>query len=301
VQVEDEKITFDQVLGFLHQELDGQEPSHLPLSEKRSLVMDLLWAAPTLIVVDGLEAIPDTQGLIEELWQLASRTNAKVLITSRSRLSERHYVKYLDMRGLIEADAIHLLRTYAAERGIEAVDRTSSEDLHRLADAASGNPLVIQWMVNQLAVLPLQQVLSALSQGTGSGSELYNFMYRNAWENLSVPARQVLVTIARSAAPGATWEALQRSTGLRPDTLNRTLQELVAASLVIVLAGPDPFYQVVAATRAFALAASEVAKADHKPAIRSIHETYRPPKRSDFASRIAYEDTYRRQGKKCRE
>ena len=267
-------MTFDQVLGFLHKELDRQEPCHLPLSEKRSLVMDLLWAVPTLIVVDGLEAISDTQGLMEELWHLASRTSVKVLITSRSRFTEFHDIKHFEMRGLVESDAIQLLRTYASERSIEAVDKVSPEDLNTLANASCGNPLVIRWMVNQLAVLPLQQVLSALSHRTGSGREIYDFIYGSAWELLSVPARQVLVTIARSAVSGTAWKPLRRNTGLTPEMLNRSLQELVAASFVTVSANPDPYYQVTPMTCAFVLAESDTAKAGQKPGIRAFHDTF---------------------------
>lgn len=296
VQVGSEKVSFDQLLGFLHQELDSHEPSHLSLAEKRSLVTDLLWAAPTLIVIDGLEATADPQKLIEELWHLASRTNLKVLITSRSRLSDHHDAKLLDMRGLAASDAIHLLRTYASERGIEAVDKASPDDLYRLAVASGGNPLVIQWIVNQLSVLPVQQVSNVLSR---AGAEVFEFIYQNTWEALSMSARKVLIAIAWSASAENGWETLQHSTGLRPDILNRSLQELVAGSLVVVSAGSDPAYQIAPMTRAFVLNTVDV-EANHQPTIGSF-ETYRPPMSNDLASRIVHEDTYRRWAREYRE
>ncbi len=297
VQTGSEKVTFDQLLGFLQQELDRHEPSHLPHSEKRSLVTDLLWAAPTLIVIDSLEAASDPQTLIEELWHLASRTNLKVLITSRSRFSEPHHAKLLEMRGLAESDAMHLLRIYASERGIETLDHAASDELRSVADASSGNPFVIQWIVNQLAMLPVQQVSSALAHGTGSGAEVFDFIYQNTWEALSVLARQVLIAIARSPIAGNGWETLQRSTGLSPDVLNRALQELVSGSLVIVSAGSDLSYQVVPMTRAFVLNTVGTGT-DHQ--VSASFETYRPPTRNDLTSRIVHKDTYRRWARECR-
>ncbi len=285
-----EKITFDQLLGVLHQEHERHEPSHLPLTEKRALVADFLWAVPTLIVVDGLEGFSDPQGLIQELSHLASRTNLKVLITSRYRFSEHHGAKLLHRRGLAASETIQFLRAYALERGTEAVDKATPDDLQRLVDASSGNPLVIQWIVNQLAVLPVQQVLSGLSSGTEA--EIFGFIYQNTWESLSGPAQQVIGAIVRSTMAENGWDALQRSTRLRPDVLNRSLQELVAQSLVDVSAGSAPSYEVVPMTRAFVQNASNV-ETDH-PWTPQFVETYRLQTNSDLADRIARKNTCRR-------
>jgi NB-ARC domain len=263
-QVQDDKVTFNQVLDFLHYELDKQEPSHLPLSEKRSLVMDMLWAVPTLIVVDGLESVPDAPALIEELWQISSRTSAKVLITSRRRFSEYAYVKPIDVGPLPDGEAIRLLQRYAAELGSGALDSAPLEDLRTVVNTAGGNPLVIKWIVNQLAALPVRQILAELSQVTGLGSELYDYIYRQAWDSLSESAQELLITIARSPLTSLTWEALRCDTGLRPEVLNRSLQELVAASLIPVSTGLEPSYRVGATTGNFVLAESREAESNHR-------------------------------------
>jgi hypothetical protein len=266
-QVPDEKVTFDQVLNFLHGELVGQEPSNLSLAEKRSLIIDLLWAVPTLIVVDGLEAVPGAEELIVELSRIASCTNLKVLITSRARFSECQCVKHLDVTPLAESDAVQLIRIHGAERGIEAIQKAPREDLRGIADAAGGNPLIIRWIVNHLAAIPLRLVLSDLSHVTGSAYDLCNYIYGRAWKALSPSARKVLITIAQSPDSKATWETLRRSTGLRPEILNRSLQELVASSLVPVSASLDPSYQIGSTTRTFAVAASRAVETTHEPTV----------------------------------
>jgi NB-ARC domain-containing protein len=253
-QVSDQRVTFDQVLCYLDQELEGREPSYLGLSEKRSMIIDLLWDVPTLIVVDGLEAMPGAEALIEELSQIASCTEMKVLMTSRTRFSECQYVKHFEITPVSEPDALQLVRMFGEEMGIKAVCEASLEDLRPIADAADGNPLIIKWIVNQLAAIPLRQVLSDLAQATGSARGLCDFIYRRAWETLSDSAQTVLMTIAQSPNSEVTWDVLLNSTGLRPDVLNRSLQELVASLLVPISASLDPSYQVSSVTRAFTLA-----------------------------------------------
>src|SRR5207247_6046963 len=112
--------------------------------------------------VDGLEAMPHAERLIDHLRQIASRT--KVLITSRNRFSECDYVQRIDMAGLAESDAVQLVQKHAAERAIKAIEQAPAEDRRALASVTCGNPLVVKWMVNQLAALPAGQVLADLAQ-----------------------------------------------------------------------------------------------------------------------------------------
>jgi hypothetical protein len=259
-QSPDERVTFDQVLAFLREELEGREPSFLPLSEKRSLVIDLLWEIPTLIVVDGLEAVPEADSLIEELSQIASCTNMKVLITSRTRFSEHQYIRHYEITPASETDALQLIRAFAEELGIRAVYEAPPEELHWVAAAADGNPLVIKWIVNQLAAIPLRQVLSDLSQATGSARALYEFIYRRTWETLSDPAQNVLMAIAQSPDSEITWDSLLNSTNLSPAVLNRSLRELVTSLLIPISARLDPLYQISSITRAFTLAECRVSE-----------------------------------------
>jgi hypothetical protein len=253
-QVQSEKVSFNQILDFIQQELDGQEPCRLPLSEKQSLVRDLLWTTPTLVVVDGLEAVSTPQSLIEDLIHVVSSTNSKVLVTSRARFSECHNVRHFDLVPLGDLDAIHLIQRHAAECGVEAIQQASSQELQEMVHAAGSNPLIIKWMVTQLAALPVSQVLSDLSQVTGSSCDIYNFIYQHTWETLSAFAQKVLVAIADSSSSETTWGDLQADTGIRPEVLNRSLQELVESSLVPVSVSANPFYQICSPTRTFALA-----------------------------------------------
>jgi hypothetical protein len=264
-QAPDKRVTFDQVLSLLHQELEGQEPSYVPLSEKRSLIIDLLWEIPTLIVVDGLEAMPGAESLMEELSQIASYSKMKLLITSRTRFSECPYVTHFEIASLAESDALQMISIFGGELGIKAICQAAQEDLRRIADAADGNPLILKWIVNQLAAIPLRQVLSDLSQATGSGRDVYNFIYQRAWETLSNSARNVLITIAHSQVSEVTWDVLQYTTGLKPDVLNRSLQELVALLLVPISSSLDPSYQISSLTGTFALANDRTEETNCEP------------------------------------
>ena len=273
-QAPEEKVTFDHVLGVLHQQLEQREPSHLPLSEKRSLAIDLLSDSSALIVLDGLEAVPEAQILIEEVRHLASRTRVKVLITSRLRFGDYHSCKHIEVHSLTEPDGMQLIRTLAEQQGIEAISRATDEELRQIASVAGGNPLVLKWIVNQLAAIPLDPVLSELAHVAGLGRDLYQFMYRHTWERLSTPAQQVLNAIARLPLRQTTWKTLSNITELRTDYLNRSLQELVRASLVQVSTGPDMAYRIGGMTRTFTLDTQGSSKSSRKRTIRPYRETY---------------------------
>src|SRR6185503_10966327 len=112
------------------------------------------------------------------------------------RYSECPHVKHCNAVALADEDAIHLLQSYAAEQGIEAIPSAPLEDLRTMVHAAGCNPLIIKWITNQLAALPTKQVLSELSHVNDLASDLYNYIFGQAWEDLSASARQVLVTMA---------------------------------------------------------------------------------------------------------
>ncbi|HVO41182.1 MAG TPA: NB-ARC domain-containing protein [Aggregatilineales bacterium] len=248
------QVTFDEVLEYLSRELDEQQPSRLTVLEKMPLVMDLLWSMRALIVVDGLEAAPDPRALMETLRQVALPTHTKVLITSRTRPDDVSTIRHFDVPGLAEEEAIHVLQSQAAERGIRAVADSPRDSLKQIVGAACGNPLVLRWIISQLTSLPAATVVADLCQTPDLSMDLYEYLYRNPWEALSEQARELLATLAQCPDPEVPWEALQACTGLKPAVLNARLKELVTSAFVRMSDTLEPTYQLTPLTRTFVLA-----------------------------------------------
>jgi len=202
-----------------------------PLSERQAALHALLKACPYLIVVDNMEMATDHQALVPQLWKLACPT--RFLLTSRHCLGQHPLVFCCTLGELGQADSLALMRFECAARGVTALAQADDAALRHVYAVAGGNPLAIRLVVGQTRDLPLKRVLAHLQEAADQPyEELYQFIYRRAWELLSEDARLVLLAMPAMAASSAYWEDLLATTHLSATRLDATIEELVGMSLL---------------------------------------------------------------------
>ncbi|MDW8319439.1 MAG: NB-ARC domain-containing protein [Anaerolineae bacterium] len=199
----------------------------LPLLQAR------LATAPSLVVVDNLETLPDVDALLPILRRLAGPS--RFLITSRYALSHEPDVYAFTVPELGEADALRLLRREAEVRNLPDLLGASDEDLRAIYDTVGGNPLALKLVAGQLFLLPLPQVLEALRSARGRRAEaLYRYIYWTAWRQLGPDEREVLLTMPLFGQTGADLRSIARACDVQGPRLEAALERLTRLSLVNV-------------------------------------------------------------------
>lgn len=230
-QVDRPALTVASLLESLTvQLLPGMPP--FTSSEK---AMNALRAAfekrPTLIVVDNLETVTDVENLLPVLHHLAGP--AKFLLTSRHSMFGQAGVFHLRVPELGEPDALSLVRLEADQRNLPELATASDADLHPIYQTVGGNPLALRLVVGQTHVHSLASILGDLRAASGTSVEnLYTFIYRWAWDNLSDLPRRALLAMPLVTERGGSLDFLAHLSGLAAGELTDALAELVTLSLV---------------------------------------------------------------------
>ena len=227
----DAATTLADIIGRLAEQLGLATLVGLDTNEKLAHIAAFLANARYLIVVDNLESVRDIDALLPALITLAA--HARILLTSRQAVTgyplvHRRAVEPLsleDSRALIEAE---LNRHRLALK-------LDPDDMQSLFAVVGGMPLALRLIAAQLGRRPLPLLLADMQQVHRRAPEsLYTYIYRQAWLDLSDPARAMLLSLLHIAPEGEDLEWLQLITALPPDEFDDALDRLLAYSLLDV-------------------------------------------------------------------
>lgn len=233
-------LTYDGVLDAIAYQLDAFELLQVVGKEKEERVKNLLHTHKTLVVLDNLETAHDTQNsIIERLSKILSFS--KAVLTSRHRFSGEVYPVHLT--GLIQDDAIDLIRREGKNKNVTQIEKAEIDDLRKLVLAASASPLALKLVVGQLGHLPLDVVLEQLSlihiPQDGAEEDDYTSFYKGifmpSWKLLSNNSQNLLVTMAIfPAGIGGTFDAIREISDISSATLTHSIDELWKLSFLEV-------------------------------------------------------------------
>jgi hypothetical protein len=153
---------------------------------------------------------------------------------------------------LSEAESLDLMRHEAGQRGISTLAQVGDETWRRLYAATGGHPLAIGLLVGHARNLPLERVTSRLRHAhSGTVRELYRFVYKGVWDQISPAARQLLQSMSDASPEGELWEQMLENSGLSQKALAPAVQEAVRASLLAIDGAAEKRYSVHQLTRNF--------------------------------------------------
>jgi hypothetical protein len=247
VQVREATLNFDSLLDAIARQLGRWEIPTLKAEEKRATLTHLLRQHHYLVLADNLETAENANALVAHLRGFLDGSRA--IVTSRKKV--RHdFVRTLPLQGLEVEDSLFFLRTDAKQRGAQQILEASEEKLGEIHEITGGAPLALKLVVAQAGFLDLDLILRQLRQ---AGGDLYPFIFRQSWEQLSPAAQRVLIYIGRTVVTTVSWEELA-SVGIAKNegALMEAIDQLVAFSLLDVsfVAG-KPRYGIHQLTRHF--------------------------------------------------
>ncbi len=228
-------LTADDLLLALAAQLLPADARVAPFTSQRALaaLQAHLRLTPHLVVIDNLETLVDVEALLPTLRRLANPS--RFLLTSRKALPGEHDVYHLPVPELEEPDALALLRFEAGTRNMQAISQAGDADLRPIYETVGGNPLALKLIIGQLYVLPLPQVVDNLRQARGQKiSDLYRYVYWQAWNQLDADAQDVLLGMPVFAQDGADLASIERISEVKGGRLGQALERLAHLSLINV-------------------------------------------------------------------
>lgn len=219
----------------------------LSFHERLREIAQLLRGQPVLLVIDNAETITDT-ALFD--WLKSVPEPSKVLVTSRVSLPalEPSYLVPVGPMTLDETRA--LMADWFAKSHLRGLGEILDQ-LMPIAGLVGGNPKAIELALGLIQHRSLDDVTAALS---GAESELFNGLFKQAWELLAKAACAVLSTL--TFFPGsASVDALTYCVDLSSAAFTNQAEHLTRLSLVDVERSDirlPPRYNAHALIRAYA-------------------------------------------------
>lgn len=183
-----------------------QHESNSPETQLELLCSRLKEAAH-LVVMDGMETHSDLDALMAMLQRMSNPS--KILITSRWRAYQEAAAYHFTLGEMAIEELLQLIRCEATVRNLRDVAEASDEELSPIFMLVGGNPLVARFVVEQLHIYPLNQVLADLATSSSiTVNNFYEFLFGRVWEQLDEATRYASLPLLLITEKGDTLEEL---------------------------------------------------------------------------------------------
>ncbi len=224
----DFNLRLDHVLDTIARVLDYPHLAQLPPEQKVGAVDKLLRSHRTLLLADNLETVTDL-ALVKFLEQIPEPSLA--LVTTRYKQLRR--VWDIPLYGLKDAEILTLIRRHSHRIGLEVVAGADDDTLQRLAAATGNNPKAVELSLGLIKQkgLPFLTVVDELYQASQMVSEVFDYIFAEAWKILDDETRQVLLTMSLFVS-SASRAALAAVSKVADFDYFKAIEELVGMSLL---------------------------------------------------------------------
>ncbi len=224
----DFNLRLDHLLDTITRVLDYPHLAQLPPEQKIGAVDKLLRSHRTLVLADNLETVTDL-ALVKFLEQIPEPSLA--LVTTRYKQLRR--VWDIPLYGLKDEETLTLIRRHSHRIGLEVVAGADDDTLQRLAAATGNNPKAVELSLGLIKQkgLPFHTVVDELYHASQVVSEVFDYIFAEAWKLLDDETRRVLLamSIFVSSASRAALSAVARVADFN---FYQAIEELVGMSLL---------------------------------------------------------------------
>jgi tetratricopeptide (TPR) repeat protein len=266
---------FFSILNELALQLGEEGIPRLAPEERANALKHVLTTKKTLLILDNLETLNNDDR--DHIYQFLTRLpqGNKAIVTSRRR--DDTYAQTIQLDQLQEPEAKKLI-SELAKRNPRLHD-ISDTDKKELFYSASGNPLVIRWIIGQVGwdesnIKTIAEAIKFMRQAP-QGNDALEYVFGDLLNSL-IPSEKIVLAamVFLSLSPKAAWIA--KVTGYGEATIEMIWEELVNRSILVTVKGSKD-YLLPHLTRQFVKnkLSKEVAQVEEKLA--------------DYAFRIALE------------
>lgn len=240
-------LDFNTLIDTIGRQLGRWEIPTLNPAEKRAALGRLFQQHRYLILVDNLETVENAQSLVAELRTYLGQSQA--IVTSRERVVDES-ARPFTLSALEVDDSLSFIRADAMQRGVDQLIAASEALLLDIHHITGGAPLALKLIVAQARFFDIQLVIDQLRH---TGTKLYTYIYRRAWQQLSPAAQRALIYIGQTVVTTVGWNELDAvAIAASEEELMRAIDQLIAYSLLNVVPANGPIrYGIHQLTRHF--------------------------------------------------
>lgn len=210
-------------------------------AEKMEGIRAALNIQPSLVVIDNLETVNDYLHLIPALAELSG--TSRFLITSRETLRNIPYVHVIQLAELDQTASYELLKMEVNRRGRSS--EVQNQEFEELFKIIGGIPLAIKLAAAQLHVRPIAEILNEFKNADNGVDGFYRYIYWKIWQEISDPARHLLLSFLSADPEGEDLEFLQVMSGQEEKEFYMAVKELDQVSLLEISGTPSlPLYRL---------------------------------------------------------
>lgn len=235
----DFNLRLDHLLDTITRVLNYPHLAQLPPEQKVGAVDKLLRSYRTLVVADNLETVTDL-ALVKFLEQIPEPSLA--MVTTRYKQLRR--VWDIPLYGLKDKEIVTLIRRHSHRIGLEVVAGADDDTLQRLAAATGNNPKAVELSLGLIKQkgLPFNTVVDELYQASQMVSEVFDYIFVEAWKLLGSEGRQVLLAQSLFVS-SASRAALFAVSYVAEFDFYKAIEQLVSMSLLEASEALDPYQQ----------------------------------------------------------
>lgn len=229
IWAEETSLDFEFLLDSIARQLDRWDIPVMQAEKKLAALVSLLKEHRYLVMIDNLETFENANAIVGQLRNLLGTSRA--IITSRMRVAH-DFVYLYSLAGLSIEDALVFLQREAEQQAALPLQHAPREQLVEIFQTTGGAPLAMKLVAAQSRFLDLDIILRRLQH---SGHELYAYIFRQSWGELSLTAQLILIYIGRTVMTTVSLEELA-SVGIAEDEvqLREAIEQLVVLSLLEV-------------------------------------------------------------------
>lgn len=196
-------ITLDAAIGEIAIQT-GQEQlwAEGSITKKLALLEDFLKRHSVLIILDGLEALPSRDELIDTFYPLLGKS--RLLLTSREHVKSFGIYNII-LKKMGEDESISYLKsesTRLSSLTTQIIHSASDLKLKELYELTGGMPLNMRWVVGQVDEASLDDIVTYLQYASqylrkttvrNPHYQVYRYIFYRSWQQLSVNSQKLLV------------------------------------------------------------------------------------------------------------
>lgn len=224
----DFNLRLDHMLDTIARVLNYPHLAQLPAEQKVGAVDKLLRSHRTLVIADNLETVTDL-AVVKFLEQIPEPSLA--LVTTRYKQLRR--VWDIPLYGLKNEEIITLIRRHSHRIGLSVVAGADTDILQRLTAAVGNNPKAVEFSLGLIKQkgLPFNTLVDELYQASQIVSEVFDYIFAEAWKLLGQETRQVLLAMSLFVS-SASRAALAAVSQVVDFDFHKAIEQLVGMSLL---------------------------------------------------------------------
>ena len=226
IQLKGSILGYENLLDALASQLQLWDLFTMDAKDKETIISQILRQNRHLVFVDNLETVENANALVARLRNILGTSRA--IITTRQKV-HFNFAHSFTLEGLDLDDSLLFMRSAAEKLDVKQILDAGRKTLMEIFELTGGSPLAMKLAVAQAKFLELDRIFGQMRK---ANNNLYFFIFKESWEQLSRLAKNTLVYVGKTAVVSVSIQELSDAEFTdKEDDLIKSIDQLVNYSL----------------------------------------------------------------------